>query len=183
MYEGLNPKQAAERTGKSVTEFVCDLLIAENMAVGVVQFPEPTYTEGDVQRIMSHRAHTLGSDAIFIGGRPHLRAHGAFARYLGVYVREQKALDLEDAIWHMTSAPARRFHLTDRGLLREGFAADLVVFDPETIIDRATYTDSRQFATGITYVFVNGQLAVEHGQSTRVLAGRALRAPWTKETS
>lgn len=180
VYEGLNPKQAAARAGKSVTDFVCDLLIAENMAVGVVQFPEPMYTEEDLYRVMSHRAHVLGSDAIFIGGRSHPRAYGSFVRYLGVYVREHKALDLEEAIRHMTSAPARRFHLADRGLVREGFAADLVVFDPDTVIDRATYEDSHRFAEGITHVFVNGQLAVEQGQSTRTLAGRALRAPWTK---
>ncbi|MBI4553081.1 MAG: D-aminoacylase [Candidatus Latescibacteria bacterium] len=179
-YEGLNPKQAADKAGKSVTDFVCDLLVAENMAVGVVQFPEPTYTEADLYRVMSHRAHMLGSDAIFIGGRPHPRAHGAFARYLGVYVREQKALDLEEAIRHITSAPARRFLLTDRGQVREGCAADLVVFDPEKVIDRATYEDSRRFAEGITHVFVNGQLAVENGQPTRALAGRALKAPWVK---
>jgi len=124
-----------------------------------------------VRRIMRHPAHMAGSDGIYTGGKPHPRGYGTFARYLGTYVREVKNLGLEEAIRHMTSAPAQRFCLGDRGLLRTGYAADVVVFDPQRVVDRATYADGKQTAQGIQHVLVNGETVLKDG----VRPGRGLK--------
>ncbi len=124
---------------------------------------------------MQHPAHMAGRDGIYVGGKPHPRGYGTFARYLATYVREQKALSLEEMIRHMTVAPAQRFRLKERGLLREGFAADLVVFDPQTIAPRATYEDGKQTAVGVAHVFVNGQAVLLDGQPTGARPGRGLK--------
>ncbi|MCA1553884.1 MAG: amidohydrolase family protein, partial [Chloroflexi bacterium] len=108
-------------------------------------------------------------------GKPHPRGYGTFARYLGEYVREQKALSLEEMIRHMTSAPAQRFKLKDRGLLREGYAADVVVFDPQLVAARATYEDGKQAAVGVAHVFVNGEAVLLDGKPTGASTGRGLK--------
>ena len=104
---------------------------------------------------MQHRVHMGGSDGILVGDRPHPRAWGTFPRYLARYTRELGLLGLEDCVAHLTGRPAARLKLTDRGLVREGYAADLVLFDPERITDTATFTEPRQQAAGIDYVLVN----------------------------
>jgi N-acyl-D-amino-acid deacylase len=106
--------------------------------------------------------------------RPHPRAYGTFPRILGQYVREEKIIPLEEAIRKMTSLPAGRTGLNDRGLLKQGLAADLVIFDPTTVSDKATYTDPHQFPVGINYVIVNGEVEVEKGEQTGAKAGKAL---------
>ncbi len=108
-------------------------------------------------------------------GSPHPRWYGTFPRVLGTYVRERGVLSLETAIFKMTAQPARRLALTTRGLVRAGMMADLVVFDPASIADRATYEDPHQYPAGISTVLVNGVVAVERGRTTSARAGRVLR--------
>ncbi|MGH7528580.1 MAG: amidohydrolase family protein, partial [Gemmatimonadales bacterium] len=110
----------------------------------------------------------------------HPRAYGTYTRILGRFVREQRLLPLEDAVRKMTSAVAARLSLWDRGLIREGMYADLVVFDPATVVDRATYDRSHQVSTGIRDVFVNGVAVLRNGEPTGAKPGRAIRGPgWT----
>jgi N-acyl-D-amino-acid deacylase len=110
----------------------------------------------------------------FGAGRPHPRNYGTNARVLNHYVRERKVLTLEDAVRKMTSLPAQIFRFRDRGLLREGFAADLVVFDPEQVRDNASFENPHQYSTGFDMVFVNGKLAVENGKLTSERGGQVL---------
>jgi N-acyl-D-amino-acid deacylase len=110
-----------------------------------------------------------------LGGRPHPRVFGSFPRVLGKYVREEKALTLEDAIRKMTSKPAEVFGFKKRGLLKAGNFADVVVFNPETIIDRGTFVDPIQFPVGIENVLINGHVVLTAGRYDRELAGRVLR--------
>ena len=136
--------------------------------------------EGDVQRIMREPFTMVGSDS---GVRrqddsvPHPRGYGNNARILGRYVRELKVLTLEDAVRKMTSLPAQTFGLRDRGMLHEGFAADLVIFDEHTIADQATYVQPHQFPVGIDYVMVNGELVFAAGSMTSARPGVAVRGP------
>ena len=108
-------------------------------------------------------------------GKPHPRAYGTFPRVLGKYVREEKLFPLSDAIRRMTSMPAQKIGLKDRGLLREGMCADITLFNPETVIDKAVYIDPHRYPEGIPYVIVNGQIVIEKGEHTGVLAGKILR--------
>ena len=108
-------------------------------------------------------------------GRPHPRSYGTFPRVLGVYVRENPLLRLEDAVRKMTSLNATKLGLTQRGLLRAGSFADVTIFDPARVIDKATYTDPFQYSEGIAYVIVNGQVVLDKGQHTGARPGRALR--------
>jgi N-acyl-D-amino-acid deacylase len=126
--------------------------------------------------IMTHPAHTAGSDGILVGARPHPRSWGTFPRYLAVYVRQLAVLTWEQAVRKMTSLPAQRLGFGDRGLLRPGMAADVVCFDPETVEDTATYEEPRSLPRGIPYVIVNGRLLVDDGRHSGDLPGRALRS-------
>lgn len=137
-------------------------------------------SEADLVRIMKHPATMIASDAspgmpIFGKDAPHPRAYGTFPRVLGVYVREKRVLTLEEAIRKMTSFPAQRMGLADRGVLRPGLKADVVVFDPATIIDKATFEKPHQYAEGVVAVVVNGRLTLDDGKMTGERAGRALR--------
>jgi len=114
---------------------------------------------------------------------PHPRGYGNNVRVLGHYVRELKLISLEDAVRKMTSLPAQTFGFRDRGLIREGFAADLVIFDENTIIDRATYDKPHQFPIGISYVCVNGELVLSGDQLTSARPGVALRGPGYRATT
>ncbi|WP_418958820.1 N-acyl-D-amino-acid deacylase family protein [Streptomyces tritici] len=131
--------------------------------------------EENVRAIMRHRVHTGGSDGILQGAKPHPRAYGTFPEYLGRYVREEGVLSLEECVAHLTSRPAARLGLRDRGLVREGYRADLVLFDPGTVAAGATYENPRVLPTGIPHVLVDGRFAVEDGRRTDVLAGRSVR--------
>ena len=165
--------EAAAEAGKRPVDFVCELLVEEELGVPSIAH---IGNEENVRAIMTHPAHTAGSDGIIIGERPHPRGWGTFPRYLGVYVRELGVLSWEQAIRKFTSLPAQRIGFGDRGLLRPGMAADVVCFDPETVRDTATYEEPRSFPDGIPYVLVNGRFAVDDGRHTGDLPGRALRA-------
>ena len=132
--------------------------------------------EENVRAIMRHPKHSAGSDGILVGGRPHPRAWGTFARYLGHYARELGVLTLEECVRHLAGTPARRLGLTDRGVVREGAVADLVLFDAATVADRATFDEPRLPAAGIVHVLVGGEFAVRDGVRTDVAAGRVLRS-------
>jgi N-acyl-D-amino-acid deacylase len=135
-------------------------------------------SEEDVVRILRHPATMIASDGevpVFGHDAPHPRSYGTFARVLGRYVREQKVLSLEDAVRKMSSFPAARAGIYDRGLLRPGMKADVVVFDADRIIDKATFTQPHAYAVGFSHVLVNGVLVVDGGKVTRATPGKALR--------
>lgn len=169
---GWRVSDAARESGMSTFDFLSELLIAEEGEIACVSFFG--YEHG-VQAIMQHPAHLVESDAIMNGARPHPRAWGCHARYLARYVRDLGILRWEEAIRKMTAAPAARIGLSDRGLLKKGLAADVVVFDPATVQDTATFDDPKQHPTGIHYVIVNGEIVVDNGVHTQVRSGRALR--------
>jgi len=134
----------------------------------------------DVDRIMQHPATAIGSDGpvgIFGEGAPHPRQYGTFARVLGLYVREREIIPLEEAVRKMSSQTARRLGIHDRGLITEGYYADIAIFDSEEIIDRATFEDPHQYAVGMKFVFVNGEMVVEDGQHTGARPGRIVYGP------
>jgi N-acyl-D-amino-acid deacylase len=148
-----------------------DVVLEEENAVGMVSFSQ---SEENVRAIMQHPYHMFCTDGL-LGGSPHPRVYGSFPRVLGRYVRDEQVLGLADAIRRMTGFPAQRLGLKQRGLLREGFYADVTVFDPETVIDRATYDNPRQFPVGIKHVLVNGRQVIANEQTTGAVAGRVLR--------
>ncbi|MFG2945129.1 N-acyl-D-amino-acid deacylase family protein [Streptomyces adustus] len=148
------------------------LLLADRLGPTILQH---VGHEENVRAIMRHRVHTGGSDGILTGARPHPRAYGTFPRYLGHYARELGVLSLEECVAHLTGRPAARLRLPDRGLVREGYRADLVLFDPATVAAGATYEAPRTPPTGIPYVLVDGRFVIEDGRRTDVLAGRAVR--------
>jgi dihydroorotase/N-acyl-D-amino-acid deacylase len=177
---GKSLRQILEERGKPPTAADAADLVVQLNAQGAISCVYHSMDEADVERIMRHPACMIGSDGTVLkygAGVPHPRSYGTFPRILGVYVREKKVLPLEEAIRKMTSLPAQRMNLPDRGLLRPGMIADLVIFDPNRIIDRATFTDPHQYPDGIEYVFVNGKLVVERGAMTKERPGRALRGP------
>ncbi|MGW1103267.1 N-acyl-D-amino-acid deacylase family protein [Streptomyces sp. NPDC002540] len=131
--------------------------------------------EENVRQIMRHRVHTGGSDGILQGDKPHPRAYGTFPQYLGRYVRELGILSLEECVAHLTSRPATRLRLADRGYVREGYRADLVLFDPETVAAGSTFEQPRTLPVGIPHVLIDGRFVIEDGRRTQVLAGRAVR--------
>jgi N-acyl-D-amino-acid deacylase len=134
-------------------------------------------SEDDVTRILKHPWVAFASDGDVVApedGRTHPRAFGNNARVLGLYVREKKAIPLEEAVRKMTSLPAAHFKLGQRGLVKEGYAADLALFSPAAVRDEATFDQPRNFASGIPYVLVNGVLVVEGGRSTGAGPGQVL---------
>jgi N-acyl-D-amino-acid deacylase len=176
----------ARELGKDWIDTAFDLVLAEGQGIGTVFF---MMSEENVAMQIGPSWMKFGTDASGLdpaasGGLAHPRAYGTFARVLGKYVREEQATSLEDAVRKMSAAVATRLHIRERGLLREGFYADVVVFDPSTVGDHATYERPHQPATGVTYVFVNGQAVVVDGVHTGALAGRPVRGPgwsgWTR---
>jgi N-acyl-D-amino-acid deacylase len=148
------------------------LLLADRLAPSILQH---VGHEENVRTIMRHPVHTGGSDGILQGAKPHPRAYGTFPRYLGTYVRELGVLSLEECVAHLTSRPASRLRLPDRGLVKEGYRADLVLFDPQTVAPGSTFEDPRRLPTGVPHVLVDGRFVIEDGRRTDVLAGRAVR--------
>jgi N-acyl-D-amino-acid deacylase len=169
---GLTVAEAARRAGRAPAELYFDVLIAERLGTSCLMH---VGHEENVRTIMAHAAHTAGSDGLLVGERPHPRAWGTFARYLGHYVRELGVLGLEEAVAHLTGRAARRLRLADRGLVRPGYAADLVLFDPETVTDTATFDEPRSRPLGIPHVLVGGVPVVRDGARTDALPGRSLR--------
>jgi len=175
---GKNMAEIAEAEGKDPLEAAFDLILDSEGQVGCVWFDQ---LEDNVQTLMRHPTVVVGSDGStlsphgVLGQRQvHPRSYGTFPRVLGRYVREEKLLSLEEAVKKMTSVTAERFGLTDRGVVRQGAYADLVLLDANTVADRATFTDPHQYPDGIPYVIVNGEIAVEEGEHTAALAGRVL---------
>ncbi len=174
---------AAER-GTSPEETAMDLVIEDGSRVQVVYF---LMSEENVARQIAIPWMSFGSDAgsmapegVFLRSSTHPRAYGNFARLLGKYVRDDKVIPLEEAIRKLTSQPAANLRLAKRGMLQVGHFADVVVFDPATIRDHATFEDPHQYATGVAHVFVNGVQVLEHGEHTGALPGRVVRGPgWT----
>jgi N-acyl-D-amino-acid deacylase len=156
--------------------------IFELMIQGNASMVYHSMSNGDVERIMRYPFTAVASDGGIIqfgDGVPHPRSYGNNARVLAEYVRNRKVLTLEDAIRRMTSLPARTFHLRERGILRDGAAADLVVFDPQRVQDKAEFDKPHRYSEGFDYVVVNGKVAVEEGKLTDMRAGQALRH-WTE---
>jgi N-acyl-D-aspartate/D-glutamate deacylase len=176
-YEGQRMDEVARLMGKEPVDALCDLLIAEHASPMAIYF---SMNEADVQLAMKQPWVGIGSDGVAVNptmtfmGRPHPRFYGTFPRVLGVYVREKHVLTLPDAIRKMTALPAQIVGLTDRGLLRPGMAADIVVFDPKTVKDRATFEDPSQYPTGIPYVIVNGVVVIDQSEHSGAKPGRVL---------
>jgi N-acyl-D-amino-acid deacylase len=150
----------------------------EILAAGGASIVSYNMAEDDIRRIMRQPWTMTSSDGGLVlptAGRPHPRNYGAFSRKLALYVRERQVVDLEFAIRSMTSLPASVFGMRDRGVIREGAIADLVIFDPATVQDRATYVDPHQLSEGMEYVLVNGVPVIDGGQFTDALPGRVLR--------
>lgn len=171
--EGRDCADLARASGTDPIDFVCDLLAEENLAVTMISFYG---SEGVLEKVLTHPQATVGSDGIF-GGRPHPRLYGAYPRFLKEFVRERRLLGLPEAIHKITAFPAQILGLRERGLLREGFWADIVLFDPDSAADTATYDEPEQYPHGIPHVFVNGRMAVANGRPTGELVGQVLRKP------
>lgn len=168
------PETAGRYVDELLTEQNLDLTeyLASLQPAGAIYF---SMDEADVERIMAHPETMIGSDGLPHDTFPHPRLWGAFPRVLGHYTRDRKIFSLETAIYKMTGMPASKFGLKDRGVIAPGFAADLVVFDPEQVRDCATFTDPKRPAAGIQRVYVNGVASWRNGASTGARAGQVLR--------
>jgi N-acyl-D-amino-acid deacylase len=178
-FQGKNILEAAAESGKQPFDFMRDLLIEERAQIEMIAF---IMNEDNLKKVLAHPLVGIGCDGSAVApygilglGKPHPRNYGTFPRVLGKYVREEKILPAEEMIKKMTSIPAARFGFAKRGLIQEGHLADIVIFDPDAIEDRATWVDPHQYPAGIAYVIVNGQVAVDHNEHTGRLAGRILR--------
>ncbi|MEU5756097.1 D-aminoacylase [Streptomyces sp. NPDC047829] len=171
-YVGRTVLESAQRRGETPWTVARNLLLADRLAPTILQH---VGHEENVRAIMRHRVHTGGSDGILQGTKPHPRAYGTFPHYLGHYVRELGVLSLAECVAHLTSRPAARLRLPDRGLVREGYRADLVLFDPATVAAGSTYENPRVLPTGIPHVLVDGRFVMRDGRRTDVLAGRSVR--------
>ena len=158
--------------GEDPVDVLCDVLIEEDLRVNQVT-PGP-WTE-TLRDFIAHPVGMIGTDSTFIGAKPSPRTYGSFPRVLGQFVRDEALISLEEAVRSMTSAPAARLGVVDRGALRDGYIADVVVFDPERIRSNATYDEPRQFPDGIEWLVVGGEVVVERGTHTGARPGRVLR--------
>ncbi len=178
-YEGKRIQELADEKGVDAYDFAFDLCIEEECRVGLVIF---SISEEDAMFLMNHPLSMIASDSSSISprgligrGKPHPRNYGNAAKFLGTYVRDKKLMPLEQGIRKITSLPARKIGLKDRGIIGEGLMADLVVFDPETIASNAEYGDPHHYPTGVHYVIVNGEIVVENGKHTNKFPGKILR--------
>jgi N-acyl-D-amino-acid deacylase len=179
--------QVAKMRGESPEDAAIDLVIKDGSRVGVAYF---MMSEANLRREVALPWMSFGSDqaapspeGVFLLSHPHPRAYGNFARLLGTYVRQNHDLTLQDAIHRLTGFPAANLSLKDRGLLKAGYYADIVVFDPNTIVEKATYTEPHQLAVGVDDVLVNGGFAFRDGKATGAHTGRAVRGrAWTGAT-
>jgi N-acyl-D-aspartate/D-glutamate deacylase len=171
-WEGATLDEVCEESDRDPVDALCDLLLAEDLRINQVT-PGP-WSES-LPHFIAHPVGMVGTDSTFIGLKPSPRTYGSYPRILGQFVRDEGRLSLEEAVRKMTSAPAARLGLRDRGLLRDGYAADVVVFDPDRIRSNATYDQPRRFPDGIQHAIVNGVAVVDGGRPTGALPGRALR--------
>ncbi|POX41655.1 N-acyl-D-amino-acid deacylase [Streptomyces sp. Ru73] len=171
-YVGKTVAESAAERGEEPWVTARRLLIEDRLGSTILQH---VGHEENVRQIMRHRVHTGGSDGILQGAKPHPRAYGTFPQYLGKYVRELGILSLEECVAHLTGRAAARLRLPDRGLVREGYRADLVLFDPETVAAGSTFEEPRTLPSGIPHVLIDGRFVIEDGKRTDVLAGRAVR--------
>src|SRR5215213_4798558 len=179
--QGKRISEIAAEQRKDPLDTVFDLILADHGQTGAIYF---MMSEADMRAAMQAPfvsfctdSGSRATDGPLAGSKSHPRGWGSYPRILGRYVRDEKLLSLEAAIHKMTGAPAARVGLRDRGLIREGMFADITIFDPAKVIDRATFESPNQYPIGIEYVLVNGKLSVEKGQRTNALAGRVLRGP------
>ncbi|MCX4971755.1 amidohydrolase family protein [Streptomyces sp. NBC_00620] len=171
-YVGRTVQASADQRGEAPWTTARRLLLDDGLGPTILQH---VGHEENVRAIMRHPVHTGGSDGILRGDKPHPRAYGTFPRYLGHYVRELGVLSLEECVAHLTGRAAARLRLADRGLVREGYRADLVLFDPATVAAGSTFENPRTLPTGIPHVLIDGRFVIEDGRRTDVLAGRAVR--------
>ena len=159
---------------KEEAETILDMMIA-----GGAQMVYHSMNEEDVRYFIKYPFNMIGADGGVSNGKgmPHPRTYGTNARVLGKYVREERLISLEEAIRRMTSLAAQKFQLKDRGLLKEGYAADIVVFDEGTVLDKATFENPHQFSVGFKYVLVNGQLVIDEGKHNGIRSGQTLKGP------
>ena len=180
-YTGKSLAEIAEIRGTEPVETALDLIVEDDSRIGTVRF---TMSEENIRKKVALPWVSLCSDsgsiapeAPFTNSQPHPRAYGSFARLLGKYVREEQIITLEDAIHRMTGLPAANLKLDARGVLLEGYYADVVVFDPQTVTDRATFEEPHQLATGMQHVFVNGGQVLRDGEHTGASPGRFVKGP------
>ena len=171
-FEGKSLAEIADKIGKGVVDTICDLLLEENLGISYVS-PGPSLTT--LPAFITHPRTMIGTDAVLLGEYPNPRTYGTFPTVLSDYVREEGNMTLEEAVRKMTSMAALRLDIRDRGMLRDGMKADVVVFDLKTVKSPSTRHEPKQFPVGIDYVLVNGSVVVDQGKHTGVLAGRALR--------
>ena len=178
---GKTAAEVAEMRGTSPEETIMDLIVEDGSRVGTVYF---TQSEDVVRKAVSLPWVSFNSDeaslapeGVFLKSNPHPRAYGSFARVLAKYVREEQVITLADAIRKLAALPAHVLRIERRGELKEGYYADVVVFDPETIQDHATFVEPHQYATGMVHVFVNGDQVVRDGEHTGATPGRVVRGP------
>jgi N-acyl-D-amino-acid deacylase len=171
-FEGKSLAEAAEMMKQGEVDTICDLSLDEDLQISYVS-PGPSLET--LPDFISHPRTMVGTDAVLLGEYPNPRSYGTFPTILAEYVRDTGRLTLEETIRKMTSMAALRLDIRDRGMLRDGMKADIVVFDPSTVMSPATRAEPKQFPVGIEYVLVNGSIVVDQGRHTGVLAGRALR--------
>ena len=186
-YIGMTLKEVSEKLDKHYADVAIDFVIQDGSRVGVVYF---LMSEENIKKQIQLPYMSFGSDASsiapendFLNSNPHPRTYGNFARLLGKYVREEKVISLENAIYKLTGLSASKLKLKERGYLKKGYYADIVIFDPNTISDHSTYADPHQLATGMQHVFVNGVQVLESGKHTGMTPGRVVRGPGWKNSS
>lgn len=172
-WEGRSLTDLAKSRGARMVDAICDLLIEEDLEVA---FVARTGNPDNIRTILKHPAQMVGSDGLLTGGHPNPRSYGTFPYVLGQLVREEGLLLLEEAVRKMTAIPAQRLGLKDRGILRDGMKADLVLFDPQRVVSNATFEAPKQYPDGIDYVMVNGKLVIDRGVHTGAMSGKALRS-------
>jgi dihydroorotase/N-acyl-D-amino-acid deacylase len=178
--EGKNIAELTEERGMSPTPENAAEVVMEIVVGGSATAVYHAIDDSDIVRIMQHPAAAIGSDGplgVFGVGAPHPRQYGTFARVLGYYVRERGVITLEEAVRKMSGLSAQRLGIRDRGLLREGLMADIAVFDADEVSDKATFDNPHQYAVGMHYVLVNGEVVVDGGEHTGKRPGRILYGP------
>ena len=182
---GKSLAEVAAMRKKSPEETAMDLVVQDGSRVGTVYF---LMSEENVKKQIAlpwmsfcSDSGSLAPEGVFLKSNPHPRAYGNFARLLGKYVREERVIPLEEAIYKLTTLPATNLRIHRRGALKEGFFADLAIFDPDQIQDHATFENPNQYATGMVHVFVNGTQVLKEGEHTGALPGRVVHGPGRKQ--